>query len=434
MVRKRIGGFMRRIVFGLVGVLAVLAVGVYLAFGWMIHNPHPAVTLGSGTFAIRDATIYPSPDEAPVEHGSVLVRDGRIVAVGAGVAIPAEAQTLPCDHCVVMAGFWNAHVHFTQAKWALAAFRSTTSLERSLQDMLTSRGFTTVVDTGSNPFDTVSLRRRIETGGVLGPHIYTAGSAQYPPHGIPFYLRESLPKPMLKMMSMPNNPAEAVHDEQVNIARGADVLKLFTGAYVERNDIEPMPLENAAAAVGVAHAHGQLAFTHPSNLKGMLIARDAGVDVLAHAADDTEGVTAEVLQSIVDHDMAMVPTLKMFGTTVTHKAAYLDPIYAEVKQFHALGGELLFGTDVGYMTDYATDDEFDALSRSGLDAMDILRMLTVTPAKRFHVEADKGRVAPGQMADLVILGSDPTEKITNFADVRLTLRGGRILYQRKAAQ
>ncbi len=423
----------RRVFYGLLAVLVVVGGGGYAALQWMIHNPHPAVTLGSGTFVIRGAKIYPSPDDAPIEHASILIRDGRIVAVGAGIAIPQDAETLPCDHCVVTAGFWNAHVHFTQSKWALAAFRSMPSLERSLQDMLTSRGFTTVVDTGSNPFDTVSLRRRIETGGVLGPHIYTAGSAQYPPHGIPFYLRETLPRPLLRMMSTPNNPAEAVHDEQVNIERGADVLKLFTGAYVERNDIEPMPLENAVAAVGVAHAHGQLAFTHPSNLKGILIARDAGVDVLAHAADDTDGVTPEVLQSIVDHHMAMVPTLKMFGSTVTHKAAYLDPIYAEVKQFHALGGELLFGTDVGYMTDYSTEDEFDALAHSGLDAREILRMLTVNPARRFHVEADKGRVAPGQMADLVILGSDPAERVTNFSDVRLTLRGGRILYQRKPA-
>jgi imidazolonepropionase-like amidohydrolase len=66
--------------------------------------------------------------------------------------------------------------------------------------------------------------------------------------------------------------------------------------------------------------------------------------------------------------------------------------------------------------------------------MEILRMLTVTPARRFQVEADKGRVATGQMADLVLLGSDPSADVRNFADVRLTLRGGRILYQRKAAR
>ena len=142
------------------------------------------------------------------------------------------------------------------------------------------------------------------------------------------------------------------------------------------------------------HDPHQLAFAHPSNLKGVEIARDAGVDVLAHAADDAEGVTTEVLQSLIDRHMSMVPTLKMFRTTVTHNPAYLDPIYAEVKQFHALGGDLLFGTDVGYMTDYTTEDEFTGLANSGLNAMDILRMLTTAPAARFHVEADKGSIVP----------------------------------------
>ena len=55
-------------------------------------------------------------------------------------------------------------------------------------------------------------------------------------------------------------------------------------------------------------------------------------------------------------------------------------------------------------------------------------MLTTAPAARFHVEADKGRVARGQLADLVLLGSDPAANPVNFADVRLTLRSGRILY------
>jgi imidazolonepropionase-like amidohydrolase len=82
------------------------------------------------------------------------------------------------------------------------------------------------------------------------------------------------------------------------------------------------------------------------------------------------------------------------------------------------------------MTDYTTQDEFDALRQSGLNAMDILRMLTTAPAARFHVEADKGRVAPGQLADLVLLGSDPAANVVNFSDVLLTLRSGRILYRK----
>ncbi len=162
----------------------------------------------------------------------------------------------------------------------------------------------------------------------------------------------------------------------------------------------------------------------------MLIALHSGIDVLAHAPDTTEGVEAELLRSLVARHMAMIPTLKMFAMTVSARASYLEPIYAEVRQFHDLGGELLFGTDVGYMTDYATDDEFLALQKSGLNTTDILRMLTTAPAGRFGVQSTTGRVAVGQVADLAVLGRDPGSDVSAFASVQCTIRGGRVIYSR----
>ncbi len=420
----------RRLSFIALTVTAALAVAFYGLVFWPLRNPHPLVRPGTGLLAIRDARIYPSPDEPPLERATVVVRDGRVSAVGTDIPIPPGAQMIPCDHCVVTAGFWNAHVHFTEPKWRFADLKSSVTLSRQLADMLTSRGFTTVVDVGSDLRVTVSLRRRIEAGGLPGPKIYTAGAAQYPPHGIPFYLRETLPKYLLHFMPQPATPAEAADIEERNIAHGADVLKLFTGSYVERGIVLPMPEANAKAAVAVAHRHGQLAFSHPSDLRGVLIALHSGVDVLAHAPDTTEGVDAELLHTLVARHMAMIPTLKMFGTTVSPRASYLEPIYAEVREFHDLGGELLFGTDVGYMTDYATNEEFLALQKSGLNATDILRMLTTAPAKRFGVQTTTGRVLVGQAADLVVLGRDPGDDVTAFADVQYTIRGGRVIYRR----
>ena len=417
-----------RMVLALACVVALTVIAVVL---WSLHDPHPAVRLGEGSLFIRDATVYPSPDDPPLQHVTVLVQDGRIAAVGPSLSIPANSSEVPCRQCVVMAGFWNAHVHFTEAKWLFSAFKPPSTLNAHLTDMLLSRGFTTVVDTGSNPIDTLSLRRRIEGGSLRGPYIYTAGAAQYPPHGLPFYLRRTQPWFIQRLSPQPQTPAEAAAVTARNIARGADIVKLFTGSYVTPDDILPMPPANASAAVQVAHAHHQLVFAHPSSLAGVLIARDAGVDVLAHAADTTEGVTAAVLQTLVDHHMAIVPTLKMFGTTVTTHSAYLDPIFAEVRQFHALGGDLLFGTDVGYMTDYTTQDEFTYLQRSGLSQMDILRMLTTAPAARFGVLRDKGRVIPGAIADLTILGSDPATDPAAFSNVQATIRSGQVVYTRQ---
>ncbi len=421
---------LRRLVLLAITLILLIGLSGSLFLSFSLRNAHPALRLAQQTLVIRDATIYLSPDEPPLNHADLLVRAGRIATVGPHLELPADARQLPCNHCTITAGFWNAHVHFTQPKWLFSACQPATKLNAQLVDMLTSRGFTTVVDLGSNPLDTISLRRRIETGNLLGPFVYTAGAAQYPPHGLPFYLRRTEPALIQHLSPKPDSPAEAASDEEKNIARGADLLKLFTGSYITPNDILAMPLANAAAAVQVAHTHHQLAFAHPSNLEGVLIARDAGVDVLAHAADTAEGVTPAVLQSLIDRHMAMVPTLKMFGTTVTRKPSYLDPIFAEVHQFHALGGQLLFGTDVGYMTDYTTEDEFTYLERSGLTPMEILRMLTTAPAIRFGVEREKGSLHPGQLADLVLLGSDPATDPNAFSNVLTTIRSGRVLYTR----
>jgi imidazolonepropionase-like amidohydrolase len=126
----------------------------------------------------------------------------------------------------------------------------------------------------------------------------------------------------------------------------------------------------------------------------------------------------------------MIPTLKMFRTTVTSNSAYLDPIYAEVRQFHELGGQLIFGTDVGYMQDYTTQDEFTALTKCGLTPMDILAMLTTNPASRFGVSNAKGTVTPGKLADLTILDADPAQTPAAFSQVRMTIRSGRVIYRR----
>jgi 3-hydroxyacyl-CoA dehydrogenase len=133
-----------------------------------------------------------------------------------------------------------------------------------------------------------------------------------------------------------------------NLKSGADVTKLFTGSWIARGHVLPMPLNIASAAVQTTHLNGKIVFAHPSNLAGTRIAIESGVDVLAHAPDETTGIGKDLFAEMVQKNMAMTPTLKMFATTVTPDPAYLDPIYAEVRQFHSLGGTLIFGTDVGY--------------------------------------------------------------------------------------
>ena len=108
--------FVYRTVRGLgISVVVTFAV-VWLVLIWPVRVAHPKLELAKGILAIEHARIYISPTDPVIPDGTVVIADGRIAAVGAGVAIPPGATVLPCEHCVVMAGFWNAHVHFTQDK------------------------------------------------------------------------------------------------------------------------------------------------------------------------------------------------------------------------------------------------------------------------------------------------------------------------------
>jgi imidazolonepropionase-like amidohydrolase len=376
--------------------------------------------------ALVGGRVLPAPDAIPLADGTILIHRGKIAAVGPrrDVSLPAGAQVIDCGGRVIAAGFWNSHVHFSEAKWRGAARQPADALEEHLRVMFTRHGFVSVVDTGSLPDDTLAIRRRIEAGEVLGPAIRTAGGPLYPQDGIPFYLRESLPPDILPLLAQPATPQKAVEVVRANVALGTDIVKLFTGSWVERGQVKPMSSSVARAAVEEAHRKGRLVFSHASNVRGLEVALASGVDVLAHALDDTRGLTAAHLDRARRFRMALIPTLKLFSS-----GGRAPPdIIRQVGDFARRGGEILFGTDVGYLADDDPSDEYVLLARAGLGWNQILAALTTTPAARFRVAARSGRIAVGMDADLVVLEGDPQRDVRAFARARYTLRAGRIIH------
>jgi imidazolonepropionase-like amidohydrolase len=101
-----------------------------------------------------------------------------------------------------------------------------------------------------------------------------------------------------------------------------------------------------------------------------------------------------------------------------------------VVAFATAGGQLLFGTDVGYMMDFDPTDEYVLMGEAGLSALQILASLTTVPAARWNEGERRGRVAPGLAADLVVLDGDPATDVRNFAHVRCTIRAGQEVFMR----
>ncbi len=394
-----------------------------------------AATAHADTLVLRGATVYVDPQSTPLRDTNVIVSDGSITAVG--VDAPAGARELDCRGLTVVAGLHNSHVHFLGPEWTGAAQLPADALAAQLVAMLTRYGFTSVFDTGSLLDDTLALRKRIESGEIAGPRILTAGEPLFPPDGIPIYLR-GLPPDLLKLMKEPASTDEAVAAVDANLDRGADAVKLFTGAIMGNDVVKPMSVAIAQAAVAEAHRRGVPVFAHPSNSEGATIAVQAGVDVLAHT--NSQGWTPALVASMVEHRTALIPTLKLWSyeaarqqASAAESDAFTGEAMAELTAFTKSGGETLFGTDVGYMRDFDPADEYALMARAGMTPMQILASLTSVPAARFQKTLKLGRVATGYAADLTVLDGDPARDVTAFAHVRYTLRDGRLIYDARAA-
>jgi imidazolonepropionase-like amidohydrolase len=100
----------------------------------------------------------------------------------------------------------------------------------------------------------------------------------------------------------------------------------------------------------------------------------------------------------------------------------------QLRAFSEAGGQILFGTDVGYIEQVDTSEEFAWMSSAGMSFQQILASLTTNPAQRFGHSTHSGRIAKGMDADLVVLDGDPGRDIAAFSKVHQVVQGGKLIY------
>src|SRR5262249_26853311 len=158
--------------------------------------------------------------------------------------------------------------------------------------------------------------QRVTSGEIRGPMILTVGDPFFPKDGTPIYARD-----YLKAHGIPSEevstPEEAAARAARQLARGTDGGKIFAGAIVGgKIGVLPMRVDIAKAVVQEAHRRGKPAFAHPSNLAGLQVAIDSGVDILAHTtAMDGGGPgdwSPELISQLRARNMALIPTMTLF--------------------------------------------------------------------------------------------------------------------------
>jgi len=391
----------------------------------------------AGDLALTGAKIYTSPADPPIENGSIVIHEGIILSVGSAstIKIPHSATVIDCKGLVVTAGYWNSHVHILTPALLHAKDSDAKNLDQVLDTMFNRWGFTTVFDIASVLENTVALRRRIESGELHGPRILTTGEPIWTIE--PVYVRDFLRENHIHIPNT-NTPEEAVSLVRDHIAKGANGVKLFTGSDQGRGQVELLPLATANAAVDEAHRHGMPVFAHPTNVEGVRIAIDSGVDVLAHTVPQSPPWTSEFTQQLKRANLSLIPTLTLFDVEARkgnvpdeQRTAFVGQMVSELRAYSEAGGDILFGTDIGYTDHYDTMEEFTLMSQAGMNYKQILASLTTNPAKKFGDSGHTGRIAKGMSADLVILNADPTQDIKAYSKVQFTIRNGKVLYKEK---
>ena len=392
--------------------------------------------------AITNAHIFDG--EGIIDDTRVLIEGERICNVG-GV-VPTGATVIDAHNGTLMPGLIDAHVH--------------TDID-GLHDALLF-GVTTELEMMGR----WSFKERKE---IAERHdvadIRSAGMGVTPQGGHPSQYMKSSSNLLLRFFyryPFVSTPQEAVKFVKKQVANGADYIKIFIedGTTIGFPGLRVVSHEILHATVNEAHRLGKMAIAHVTTFEGGQKAISAGVDGLAHLFFDRQP-TAELINAIASSRAFVIPTLVTLSTAFGNSAAELatdkrvssrlgkkwlnslsrsmnvypqgklEDAFANVRALHNAGVNILAGSDVsepipilgGLAHGASLHHELQLLVAAGLKPIEALRAATYTPSRCFGL-TDRGRIAPGARADLLLVEGDPTINITDTLSILGVWRGG----------
>lgn len=429
--------------FSRTAIIALVVLGALALFFRLL--PEPRQKAGAPSPGRKDESRAPAfvitgarafDGERFIESTTVVVAEGRIRAVGGDPRIPEEAQVMDGSGMTLLPGLIDSHVHaFGDALGQVLRFGVTTAL-----DMFTTPGML-------GP----ARQRREALAAQDVADLWSSGILATAPggHGTEYGID-------IPTIESPDQ-ARAFVDER--LAEGSDYIKIV---YDDGSGIgarfPSMDRETLRALVEAAHARAVLAVVHVSDLASARHAVAAGADGLVHAFADV--LADEAFINLMRESGAFViPTLSVLesvaGTGGGRRllederiAGFLDgaarqqlqagfgtgrgPDYFEralenVRRLHAAGVPVLAGTDApnpGTTHGASLHRELVLLTRAGLSKTEALAAATSVPARVFGLD-DRGRIAQGMIADLVLVEGNPAEDITATRAIRQIWKDGR---------
>ena len=413
---------------------------------------------------IRNVTVIPMTGSAPLAAHSVVMRDGRITELGptADVRIPAAATIIEGSGKYLIPGLFEMHAH-------------TSKTRASALPLYVVHGVTTIRDQGSEHAEVVRWRREVRNGTRVGPRMLIAGP----------YL-ESLRNIERMRRDPPESRVEPFERARIAIGSPAEARRVIDSlAKLELDHFKVRTVQDGEtylALAAAAHAHGKRLVGHVVS-SSPAVFLEAGQDGVEHGGFPPDSLPrekrTEFWRELAARDVGVVPTLvtateSVFRPLEYYKALVSDTapdvhplrpylsrfmildwreqveeltpqrraffvdrywpyVLDEIRQMRAAGVRIMAGSDVAVLNIFPGASLHEELrlfvDSIGMGPMEALERATREPAEWLGLADSVGTIAPGKVADLVLLDANPLVDITNTRRIAAVLLRGR-LFQR----
>ena len=382
--------------------------------------------VAAGEFAIVGARIVDGTMKAPVNDGAIIVRDGRIAAIGSrqAVTIPNGMRTIDARGTTIIPGLWDMHAHVALPEWG---------------PVYLGVGVTTARDMGGEQSFLIAFRDALRARRVLGPRLLLAG------------LVDGSGADAFGTVYA-DTPDEGRAKVDAYHAAGFQQMKLYTL-------IKP---EVAGAIIRRAHELGMTVTGHVPRAMTLASMVDSGADNVAHLplrGDTASAAVKEQIKMLAAKHFVVDPTvswnelqghasatplesfqpgfagapwpvrssygsIRNAGDSTAARASLRTQLGA-IKALHDGGVTIVAGTDYG-LPGFSLLRELELYVDAGFTPLEAIHAATVVPSEVMRMSADVGTLEVGKQADFVVLERDPLADIHNVRTGRWVASGGKM--------
>jgi imidazolonepropionase-like amidohydrolase len=372
---------------------------------------------------------------------SVGIAKDRISLLGPSAA-PARKEINAAGR-FLMPGLIDCHLHLLDFFTALDEVSMAADINGELKTRLRAllaAGVTTIKSVGDSQDDILRVRDMLATGKLAGPTLYATGGQFAAPGSHPA-TTVCGKNPWIRKRAIleTDSPQEAREEVRRKAEHRVDAIKIVHQGGCKHGDpyffripalgmdVQILRLERAVleAVIDESHKHGLKATVHTVDQEAAIEALEAGADGLEHGVVHEPLTKDRIIELLLRNRASYVPTLWLIALEENTAATR----YANLKRVVEAGVRVPMGTDTfcgfGKFGEIA-HIEMEHYERAGIPPLRVLKMATSEAAQ--HLDAsDLGTIAPGKLADMILLDGDPTSNVSSLRRISTVIKNGEIV-------